>query len=334
MLKITRKQVDDFFMQIAKLNIAVVGDVMIDVYYWGQTRRISPEAPVPVVEINKEEIKPGGAANVALNIHTLEAKAKMFGLIGNDDAGKKLINSFKADGISPEYLTIDPERPTTVKTRVMAANQHVVRFDKEITSDISAETENDILDKLERHIHELDAIILEDYNKGMLTERVIKGIIKIANQHKKIVTVDPKLRNFMAYKHATLFKPNLKEAEQILNRTIHTDEEIEKAGFDLLKLLECKYVVITLSERGVALFTKDQAMRIIPARSTKIANVSGAGDTVIATLTAALAAGADFAISAALANYAASVVVEDVSIVPIYRKDLISRLIESGIVSE
>jgi len=334
MKKYTIAQVNELFDRIAKLNIAVVGDVMIDIYYWGQTRRISPEAPVPVVEIEKEEQKPGGAANVALNIHTLNANPKMFGLIGNDDAGKKLIESFKADGISPDYLTVDIDRPTTVKTRVMAANQHVVRFDKEITSNIPTDTENEILDKFERYIQEIDAVVLEDYNKGMLTDRVIKGIIKIANQHHKIVTVDPKLKNFMSYKHATLFKPNLKEASEILQRTIHTDAEIAAAGQDLLNILENKFVVITLSERGVALFTKDQPMKIIPARSTKIGNVSGCGDTVIATLTAALAAGADFEISAALANYAASVVVEDVSIVPIYRNDLIARLIESGVVSD
>ncbi len=333
MLKIDKFRLDNLFQTINNLKIAVVGDIMIDQYFWGKTNRISPEAPVPVVDIYKEEFKPGGAANVAFNIKSLHATSYMVGVIGDDDSGKKLLLDFDNRKVDTAGLAIDKSRPTTVKTRVLAAGQHVIRYDNESNDDISTDTENVLLSNLRDKIKEIDGIILEDYNKGVLTENLIIEIIKLANENDKIVCVDPKLKNFQCYKNVTLFKPNLVEAEQILKREIVTEEEIEKAGFELMDILNTKYIVITLSERGMAIFRKNSdKMRIIPARTTKIANVSGAGDTVIATLTTVLSAGAELEEACNLANYAASVVVEDVSIIPITRDALYDRLLEADVV--
>ena len=330
MIKLDKNRLDNLFNTINDLKIAVVGDIMIDQYFWGKTNRISPEAPVPVVDIYKEEFKPGGAANVAFNIRSLHATTYMVGTIGDDDSGKKLLLDFDKRKVDSTGLATDKTRPTTVKTRVLAAGQHVIRYDNESNEDISIEVEKVLLANLTNKIKNIDGIILEDYNKGVLTENLIKNIIKLANENDKIVCVDPKLKNFQCYKNSTLFKPNLLEAEQILKREIITDKEIEIAGFELMKLLNTKYIVITLSERGMAIFKRNSDMKIIPARTTKIANVSGAGDTVIATLTTMLAAGADLKEACTLANYAASVVVEDVSIVPITRDALYDRLLEAG----
>lgn len=332
MLKIDKSRLDDLFQTIKNLKIAVVGDIMIDQYFWGKTNRISPEAPVPVVDIYKEEFKPGGAANVAFNIKSLGATSYMVGVIGDDEPGKKLLLDFNNRKVDTSGLVIDKNRPTTVKTRVLAAGQHIIRYDNELDDDVLTDIENILLSNLRNKIKELDGIILEDYNKGVLTENLIKEIIILANENDKIVCVDPKLRNFKCYKNATLFKPNLVEAEQILKREIVTEAEIEKAGFELMNILNTKYVVITLSERGMAIFKKNSDMRIIPARTGKIANVSGAGDTVIATLTTILSAGAGLEEACNLANYAASVVVEDVSIVPITRDTLYERLLEADVV--
>ena len=332
MFKLDKHRLDMIFEKFNSLNIAVIGDIMIDIYYWGTTTRISPEAPVPVVDLHKEEFKPGGAANVAINIKSLNAKSHMFGVVGTDDSGINLIDYFNKNNIDTSGIIRDNDRPTTTKTRVLVSGQHVVRFDKEVRDDLNKELEDNIIENLTKNISYIDAIILEDYNKGVLTERVIKSTIEIANKHHKITSVDPKLKNFECYKHATLFKPNLKETEEILKRKISTMAEIEKAGFELLELLDNRYVVITLSERGIALFTKNKPMKVIAAKSAKIANVSGAGDTVIATLTAALCAGAQFEEACTLSNYAASVVVEDVSIIPICKNSLYKRLVDSGVV--
>lgn len=332
MVKLSANYLDKLMNDITSKNIAVLGDVMLDVYYWGGTSRISPEAPVPVVDIYREERKPGGAANVALNLAALNSKTTIIGVIGDDSEGKLLIQALEENSINTDGIIISSSRPTTAKTRILAAGQHVVRFDKENKKEIKRETEEKIVSYFKENIQSFAGIILEDYNKGLLTENLIKEIVKIANENGVIIGVDPKFINIEAYQGVTLFKPNLKETAAILNRNVETIEEIDIAGHELIKKLECKYVVITLSERGMALFERGKEMKIVPAKATKIANVSGAGDTVIATLISALASGTDIITAGTLANYAASVVVEDVSIVPITSDGLISRLKEAGIV--
>lgn len=333
MVTIDKKNYKKYITDMRTLKIGVIGDIMLDVYYWGRTERISPEAPVPVVNIIREEVKPGGAANVGLNIKTLGAEPVMFGLIGSDLNGSVFIENMLAKHIKTDCIVIDKNRPTTVKTRILASNQHVVRFDREDSENISGKTEKNLLKLIEKRIGELDAIIFQDYNKGMLTDSLIRSVIKSAKKMKVITAVDPKLKNFSAYKGADIFKPNLRETEEILNRKIYTESEIEKAGNDLMRMLDLEKLVITLSERGMAIFDKNKKMKMIPSKTTKIANVSGAGDTVIAALVSFLCAGASFEEACTIANYAASIVVEDVSIIPVDPDELKERLVKNGIIS-
>jgi D-glycero-beta-D-manno-heptose-7-phosphate kinase len=333
MVKIKSACFSKFQKNMKKVKIAVIGDVMLDIYYWGKTERISPEAPVPVVSVTDEEIKPGGAANVGLNIKSLGAEPVMFGIIGSDLYGLNFIDNLSEHRINVENIIVDKKRPTTVKTRILASNQHVVRFDKESSADIDKKTENKLLSLIERKLDDTDAIIFEDYNKGMLTPNVIRSVIKMAEEKKIMTAVDPKFKNFQHYKGVTLFKPNLRETEEILKRRVRTESEIEKAGIDLMDKLELKNLVITLSDRGMAVFDSNAIMSLIPARTTRIANVSGAGDTVIATLVSFICAGATFEEACTIANYAASLVVEDVSIIPIDPKQLYERLLDSNVIS-
>jgi len=331
MVKISSAAFSRFQNNLKNVRIAVIGDVMLDIYYWGKTERISPEAPVPVVNVTDEEIKPGGAANVGLNIKSLGAVPVMFGIIGSDLYGLNFIDNLTEHRINVENIIVDKKRPTTVKTRILASNQHVVRFDKESSADIGKKTEQKLLSQIEKKLSTADAVIFEDYNKGMLTPNVIRSVIKMAEERKIMTAVDPKIKNFQCYKGVSLFKPNLRETEEILKRRIKTESEIEKAGIDLMDKLELKNLVITLSDRGMAVFDENAIMSMIPARSTRIANVSGAGDTVIATLVSYMCAGASFEEACTIANYAASIVVEDVSIIPVDPKQLYERLTDSKV---
>jgi rfaE bifunctional protein kinase chain/domain len=298
-------------------KIAIIGDLMLDGYFWGDVFRVSPEAPVPVVEIDDEFFRFGGAANVALNILKLGGIPIPFGVIGNDNDGQILLNLMKDVGISSYGILIDETRPTTNKTRVIAGTQHVVRIDKESKENINSMLQSKIISLLENNISDLDAIILQDYNKGVLTEDLISSIIAIGNDNNKIVAVDPKFINFLKFKNTTVFKPNKKESEDILGMRIITDEDITTAGEKLLELLNPKYVLLTLGSKGLALFQKNTEEIRIPTKARKVADVSGAGDTVISTLTYALTAGASIEEAAYIANYAGGLVCEEVGIVPI-----------------
>jgi rfaE bifunctional protein kinase chain/domain len=298
-------------------RIAVVGDMMLDCYFQGFVSRISPEAPVPVVEVDDEFARFGGAMNVAYNIKTLGGVPLPVGIIGNDNDGKLLKKLMKDAGISEAGIVVDKARPTTAKTRVIANNQHVVRIDKEKTYPIASNIERSILQLLKLGIKKLDAIILQDYNKGVLTKSLIEKIIALANENKIIVTVDPKFNNFFSYQNVTVFKPNRKETEDAFGIKIKTTEEISASGKKLMEKLNCKYALLTLGEGGIALFEKGKAERRVPTKARKVADVSGAGDTVISTLTMALTAGADIYDAAYLANYAGGLVCQEVGIVPI-----------------
>jgi D-glycero-beta-D-manno-heptose-7-phosphate kinase len=298
-------------------RIAVVGDMMLDYYFWGKIHRISPEAPVPVVEIDNEFARFGGAMNVAFNIKTLGGTSFPVGIIGNDPQGKDLSKLMKGAQIASKGIFIDKKRPTTAKSRVIANNQHVVRIDKENTLPVPKQIENKILEFLRKEIKKLDAIILQDYNKGVLTKSLIERVIALANANKIIVTVDPKFNNFFTYRDVTVFKPNRKETEDALGMKIRNSEDVSVAGEMLLEKLNCKYALLTLGEEGIALFEKGKPERRVPTKARKVSDVSGAGDTVISTLTMALTSGADIYDAAYLANYAGGLVCEDVGIVPI-----------------
>jgi len=322
MINTSKERLNQIKNNFLNKKIAVVGDMMLDGYYWGDVNRISPEAPVPVIEIDEEFFRFGGAANVALNIKTLGGIPLPIGIIGNDDHGKIFRSLLSDMKMNAGGIIIDSSRPTTAKTRVIANNQHVVRIDKESKEYISTSVENKIYGFLNKSIKKLDGIILQDYNKGVLTESLIKKIIKLANDYQKIVAVDPKFNNFFAYSGATIFKPNKKETEDALGMRLKSKKETKEAGQKLIKKLKAKYVMITLGQDGVALFESGKPERRIPTKARKVRDVSGAGDTVISTLTLALAAGADIYEAAYLSNYAGGLACEEVGIVPVELNNL------------
>lgn len=322
MIQFDQKRLDAIFAGFSGKRIMVVGDLMVDEYIIGQVSRISPEAPVPVVEVSDEYHRLGGAANVALNIASLGLEAIMVGIIGNDMAGEKLIERFEKRNVKADGVVKIDGRPTTVKTRVIGDSQHVARVDKELSTYLTPEEENKLSSRIVEIIDSVDAVIMEDYNKGVLTEGLISLIITQANKKGKIITVDPKFKNFLKYQNVTLFKPNIKETEEALAIKISTEEDLINAGKSLIGKLKAKAVLITRGAQGMSLFESDGRETHVESKVRKVADVSGAGDTVISTLTAALSAGCTFQEAATIANYAAGIVCEYVGIVPVENKSL------------
>jgi rfaE bifunctional protein kinase chain/domain len=313
----TQSRLQSLFAALAGKRVAVVGDLMLDRYYWGSVARISPEAPVPVVEVESESTRLGGAANVANNIASLGGTPLVVGVVGQDEAGRGLMSIVAENGFPNDGILVDPTRPTTVKTRVIAHHQHVVRVDKEVKQEISEEIQGRILDVLRRNASSLDAIIIEDYNKGVVVKRLIHEIVGFAKQNQLVITVDPKFNNFFEYKQVTVFKPNKTETEEALGVQLDDPAGVERAGRALLDRLKVENVLLTLGERGMALFEDRGPTTHVPTAARKVADVSGAGDTVISTLTMALAAGANIREASMLANFAGGIVCGEVGIVPI-----------------
>ncbi len=256
MIAITRT-VDALLARFPGKRIAVIGDLMLDRYYWGAVRRVSPEAPVPVVEVESESVRLGGAANVANNIRSLGGVPVVVGILGDDHIGTVLRDLVRDAGFDGSGLMVDPTRPTTVKTRVIAQGQHVVRIDNESKSPCSARLRHQLVDIMRTQIPSLDGIIIEDYNKGVVSKEVIEEVTALARQHKKIITVDPKFDNFLDYKQVTVFKPNRREAEEVLGGRLRSVEEVERAGKRLLELLGAENVLLTRGEDGMSLFEAD-----------------------------------------------------------------------------
>jgi rfaE bifunctional protein kinase chain/domain len=315
-----------------KARIAVIGDLMLDRYVFGHVNRLSPEAPVPILDFLREETRLGGAANVAHNIKTLGGNVLLFGVIGNHSGNNQLFiskcNECGMTGGDIDGVIEDESRTTTVKTRYISSFHHL-RVDYESRIDISEEMENKLLGKLEEHFASIDAIILEDYNKGVLTKRLIKEITSLAKNNGIPVFVDPKHDNFFEYKDATVFKPNRKEMEDALGRHSNSEEKLREAGFKLLDMLQAENILLTLSDKGMLLFERGEKEPFsIPTRAREVADVSGAGDTVIATLALANACGATIREAAMMANRAAGLVIEELGIVPIYKEQLFGALVE------
>lgn len=330
MNKISAKRLLQLKNNIKGKRIAIVGDMMLDIYFWGDVKRISPEAPVPVLEVENELYRFGGAANCALNITTLSGIAEPVGVIGYDSYGTVFNSLLNEQKINRNGIIEDDSRPTTTKTRVIADSQHIVRIDKENKEVLNKNIQNKIFEYVSSIIKKLDGIILQDYNKGVLSSSLIKQLIKLANKNGVIITVDPKFNNFFEYKNVTVFKPNRKEAEDVLGVKIKTDNDISFAGNELLKKLNAKNVLLTLGEGGIAVFEKNKPEMRMPTKARKVADVSGAGDTVISTLTIALAAGADIYEASYLANYAGGLVCEEVGIVPIEIDKLFDTIIREN----
>ena len=325
----TEKRLRELLGNFSGKRVAVVGDLMLDRYYWGAVHRVSPEAPVPVVEVDTESVRFGGAANVANNIQALGGRAFLIGLVGDDHPGVMFRKMLTDQGLETGGIVIDPARPTTIKTRVIAAGQHVVRIDNESKQDSPELLRAKLIDAVRSNIRSLDGVIIEDYNKGVVTRDVIHAVIAAAQEHGKPVTVDPKFNNFFEYKNVTVFKPNRREVEEAVGGKLKTVADVERAGKSLLESLNAQNVLLTRGEEGMSLFQSEGSVTHFPTTAGAVQDVSGAGDTVISTLTMALVAGGGITESCILANCAGGVVVGAVGIVPILPEQLLGAVLRN-----
>lgn len=306
-------------------RLAVIGDSMVDRFLWGRVDRISPEAPVPVVRLERETVKLGGAANVAANIRALGAEAVLCGVWGQDDAASQMRGLLAHHGIGAEGMVETPDRPTTIKTRIIAHSQQVVRADREDDQPLADHLVEALLDRL-KAAGPLDGFILSDYGKGVLTESALSAVIAFARVAGKPVVVDPKKGDYSQYRGVTSLTPNQKEAEQACALSITDEESLATAGRTLLDRTEAEAVLITRGEHGMALFEAAGGVHHLPTEATMVYDVTGAGDTVIAAYTTALAGGADFADAAALANHAAGLAVRELGTAAVTAGQLLQHL--------
>ncbi len=313
----------------ATRRLAVIGDSMVDRFLWGKVDRISPEAPVPVVKLEKETRKLGGAANVAANICALGAEVVLFGLNGKDEAGVWMNELLAEHGIDAQGMVEADDRPTTIKTRIIAHNQQVVRTDREDDSPVLDSQVNELLGRLEA-MGPFDGYVLSDYGKGVLTDAALKQCISIAKAAGSPIIVDPKKGDYSQYRGVTSLTPNQKEAEQACALSITEETSLTKAGNALLERTAADAVLITRGEHGMALFEKDGQQHHLATEASHVYDVTGAGDTVIAVYTTALAAGTDFSTAASLANHAAGVAVRELGTVAVTADQLREALDEAG----
>ena len=307
-------------------KVLVVGDLILDEFIWGDSSRISPEAPVPVVLVGRESMMPGGAANVASNISAIGAKAYLAGVIGRDAHGRQLETILKQKGVDLEGVISDPERPTTLKTRVVARHQQVVRIDRESAKPLAESLNRELIAFIKSKIKEVDGVVIEDYGKGVVTPGLLKEIVPLARKHKKIITVDPKEEHISYYKGVTAITPNRKEAEAMGGIKAKDDPSLDKLGKSLLERLKLQAALITLGENGMRVFERGGKITQIPTVAQEVFDVSGAGDTVIATFTAALCAGAKMIEAAHISNFAGGIVVGKVGVASTSQAELKARI--------
>jgi rfaE bifunctional protein kinase chain/domain len=316
---------EKLFKDFTNLRVAVIGDVMLDTYLWGKVERISPEAPVPVVAIEKKEQRIGGAGNVALNTVSLGAETTLFSVVGDDADAEILSGLLQNEHVDTKYIIKSRERITTNKMRIISRNQQMLRLDTEFTDNISEDDEEMLFKNFTSFVkrYQPALVIFEDYNKGVLTENLIQKLIAFCKENNIVTTVDPKRKNFFTYKGVDIFKPNLKEVKDGLNMLIDevNEETLKKIHHELNKLLQHRISLITLSEKGVYI-QKGNYSRIIPTHMRNIADVSGAGDTVIAVASLVYAATKDITMAATIANLAGGIVCEEVGTVAINKKKL------------
>jgi D-beta-D-heptose 7-phosphate kinase/D-beta-D-heptose 1-phosphate adenosyltransferase len=326
-LKLDR--IDKITAGMGKARILILGDIMLDEYLYGAVSRISPEAPVPVVEINDEQLRLGGAANVANNIRTLGNTPVLIGLVGEDDASIKLKQLLKLRNIERDHLIHDPDRRTTVKTRIIGHNQQVVRADREDTKSIRAEIEAMIIDRFTWMIDSVKGVIISDYGKGVVTESLLASIIPICREKNIFIGVDPKESHFFSYKKVSVVTPNHHEAGFVAGVRIKTDEDLQRVGTFLLKKLEADSILITRGEKGMALFRTDRDVEYFPTLARQVYDVTGAGDTVISAFVSAVAGGAELNEAAIVANCAAGLVVAEIGTATVTLPRLTRELKES-----
>jgi rfaE bifunctional protein kinase chain/domain len=311
MNQLTAERAAEIVTSLRDKTVVVFGDVMLDEFVWGDVTRISPEAPVPVVEIRRESVHLGGAANVLSNLRALGVQSALVGVVGQDRAGERVRAELREAGAldSEENLIVDVSRPTTVKTRIIAHSQLVVRADRERRTPVDSTVAERIVATLRRLLRSADALVVSDYDKGAVTPAVLDEILPAAEAARVPVLIDPKIRNFDSYRPATLVTPNHHEALRLTNTEDDTDEGMARAARAIRERLGCRSVLITRGERGMMLLEGEGETVYVPTAAREVFDVTGAGDTVIATLAASIAAGATLVEAAMLANHAAGIVV-------------------------
>lgn len=305
---LTKIRVREILNALRERNIVVLGDVMLDEFVWGDVTRISPEAPVPVVDVRRESIHLGGAANVLANLLALGARGAVVGVVGADDAAKRLRDGLRLLGSADDKLIVDEARPSTIKTRIIAHSQLVVRADRESRVPVNAKLENSIIDCLKEALRDAHAFVVSDYDKGVVTPRILREILPFAYERVPVL-IDPKLRNFNHYRPATLVTPNHHEALRMSDSEDHSDDGSHHAAKVIREKLGCDAVLITRGDRGMMLLESDGQPVYVETAAREVYDVTGAGDTVIAALAGALATGATMVEAATLANHAAGIVV-------------------------
>jgi len=311
--------------RFSKKKLLVIGDLLLDKFIWGEVSRISPEAPVPVVWVKKEHSMPGGACNVANNIAQLGAQVSIVGVVGEDKNADILIEQLKENSIITKGVFTIKERPTIVKTRVIANNQQVVRIDREHINEIKGKYFKKIKNYLEENIQDFDGIIIEDYGKGLITSDLLKTVVPLAKKYKKMVAVDPKESHFLYYKAVSVITPNYHETEKAVGFSIDSEEKLRKAGNLLLKKTKAEVVLLTLGEKGMMVFEKGKNPNKISTVAQEVFDVSGAGDTVISVYSLAIVSGANALMAAYLANCAAGIVVGKIGVAVVKKEELLKK---------
>jgi D-beta-D-heptose 7-phosphate kinase/D-beta-D-heptose 1-phosphate adenosyltransferase len=306
------KRLRELLDGFSRAKVAILGDIMLDRYVWGDVNRISQEAPVPIVEVRRNSSRFGAAANVAENVAALGARAVLVGVVGDDEAGRELLSLLTGRGVDVGSVITEPGRPTTTKLRVIAHSQQVVRADSEVTADLTGDIEASVLEGLAGAIEECDVLIVSDYGKGVVTKSTIAAAISTAREQGKMVCVDPKESHFASYVGVTAITPNQKEAGAAVGATIADEDSLLSVGWELQRKLEAECVVITRGEQGMSLFMSDGELVHLPTAARDVFDVTGAGDTVVSVLAVALAAGASMVEAAMVANHAAGLVIREV----------------------
>jgi rfaE bifunctional protein kinase chain/domain len=313
--------------RLASARALVIGDIILDAYVWGDATRISPEAPVPVVEVREETRTLGGAANVAHNMVTLGARPQLCGVVGRDREGKEILNRLKSLGLSTAGVMVDPRRPTTVKTRVVARSQQIIRIDQESREAVSARAADRFLRFVKQRITAIDVIVVSDYGKGMVTGFLMEGILAMAKKSGVPVAVDPRVNHLAHYRGVDVMTPNHHEAGTLCGFEIADEHALMRAGHQLLENFGCRLVLITRGKDGMSLFVAGGEIHHIPTVARKVFDVTGAGDTVIATFSLGLAAALDPKGAAVMANVAAGIVVGEVGTSAVMAEDLKAAIV-------
>jgi len=322
---INRKRALDIINRFHSSKVLVVGDIMVDQFIWGKVSRISPEAPVPVVKVTSESLLLGGCANVLNNVFSMGGKVAVSGIVGSDKMGSWLIDKLKTMNIDTAGIIVEDERPTIVKTRVVAHSQQVVRFDREDKSPVSQDSLQGIIEYIKSMEDNLGAVVISDYNKGVFSEELIRGIREITSERGIILCIDPKQSDFSLYRGCDLITPNHQEMERALGMELKNNDDITNGGRTLIRKFDFGALLVTRGEEGMSLFENNGRVTHISTVARDVFDVTGAGDTVIGVFALCVAAGATFREASALSNHAAGIAVGKVGTAPVYQDELKKR---------